>query len=98
MKKVHEIQNLRMIKVSFLSPTNSRGARIKIYETNRYNNEKTESKVFGYDYRIGDIQQQAFEILQANDFNVICRASEYGISTLLCDNWGENFKKVSELK
>ena len=98
MKKVHEIQNLRMIKVSFLSPTNSRGARIKIYETNRYNDEKTESKVFSYDYRIGDVQQQAFEILQANDFNVICRASEYGISTLLCNNWGEDFKKVSELK
>lgn len=98
MKKVHEIQNLRMIKVSFLSPTNSRGARIKIYETNRYNDEKTESKVFSYDYRIGDVQQQAFEILQANGFNVICRASEYGNYILLCDNWGEDFKKVYELK
>lgn len=98
MKKVHEIQNLRMIKVSFLSPTNSRGARIKIYETNRYNDEKTESKVFGYDYKIGDVQQQAFEILQANNFNVICRASEYSNYILLCDNWGEDFKKVSELK
>lgn len=98
MKKVHEIKNLRMIKVSFLSPTNSRGARIKIYETNRYNDEKTESKVFSYDYKIGDVQQQAFEILQANDFNVICRASEYSNYILLCDNWGEDFKKVSELK
>lgn len=98
MKRVHEIENLRMIKVSFLSPTNSRGARIKIYETNRYNDEKTESKVFSYDYKIGDVQQQAFEILQANDFNVICRASEYSNYILLCDNWGEDFKKVSELK
>jgi len=43
MKRVNEIQNLRMIKVSFLAPTNSRGARIKIYETNRYNDEKTQS-------------------------------------------------------
>jgi hypothetical protein len=98
MKTRNEIKNLRMIKVSFLAPTNTLGSRIKIYETNRYNDEKTESKVFSYDYRIGDVQQQAFEILQANDFNVICMASEYGISTLLCDNWGEDFKKVSELK
>jgi hypothetical protein len=98
MKTINEIKNLRMIKVSFLTPTNSRGARIKIYETNRYNDEKTQSKVFGYDYRIGDVQQQAFEILQANDFNVICRASEYGVSVLLCDNWGEDFKQINELK
>ena len=98
MKRVNEVQNLRMIKVSFLNPTNSRGARIKIYETNRYNDEKTQSKVFGYDYRIGDVQQQAFEILQANDFKVICRASEYGNYILLCDNWGEDFKQINELK
>jgi hypothetical protein len=98
MERVHETQNLRMIKVSFLSPTNSRGSRIKIYETNRYNDEKTQSKIFSYDYRIGDVQQQAFEILQANDFNVICRASEYGNYVLLCDNWGEDFKQINELK
>lgn len=98
MKRVHETQNLRMIKVSFLAPTNARGARIKIYETNRYNDEKTQSKIFSYDYRIGDVQQQAFEILQANDFNVICRASEYGNYVLLCDNWGEDFKQINELK
>ena len=97
MKALNEIQNLRMIKVSFLSPTNSRGARVKIYETERYNDQKTESKVFSYDYEIGDIQQQAVNILQRNGFNIVSRASEFKNYVLLCDNWGDDFKNINEL-
>ena len=98
MKTLNEIQNLRMIKVSFLSPTNSRGARVKIYETERYNDQKTVSKVFSYDYEIGDIQQQAVNILQKNGFNVVSRASEFKNYVLLCDSWGDDFKNINELK
>lgn len=98
MKTVNELKNLRMIKVSFLSPTNYNGSRIKIYEKKRYNDQKTESKIFGYDYAIGDVQQQAIEILQRNGFNIVCRASEFDNYVLMCDNWGEDFKKISELK
>ncbi len=98
MKTINQIQNLRMIKVSFLAPTNTRGARIKIYETNRYNDDKTQSKTFSYNYVIGDVQQQAFEILTKNGFKVVCKASEYNNYVLLCDNWGEDFKQIKELK
>ena len=98
MKTINEMQNLRMIKVTFLAPTNTRGARVKIYETNRYYDDKTESKTFSYDYQIGDIQQQAFEILTKNGFNVICRASEFNNYVLLCQNWGEDFKQIKDLK
>jgi hypothetical protein len=98
MKRVHEIKNLRMIKVSFLAPTNTLGARIKIYEVNRYNDEKSQSKTFGYDYQIGDTQEQAYQILVRNNFNVICRASEYSNYILLCDNWSDEFINIKDLK
>ena len=98
MKKVHEIQNFRMIKVSFIAPTNSRGARIKLTETKRYNNQKTESKIFSYCYQTGDMEQQAFDILISNGFNIVCRCSDIDNRMILCDNWGGDFKKISELK
>lgn len=95
MKKVHEIQNLRMIKVSFLIQTNSHNGCICIQETI---NEKTECKFFDYDHQMSDVQQQALEILQANDFKVVCRSfSTFGSYFFLCE-WEKNFKKVSELK
>ena len=98
MKAIHEIQNLRIIKVSYLGATNTRGSRIKISETKRYNDDKTESKIFGYNYAIGNVEAQALEILQRNGFNVVCRAFDVDGYILLCNNWGDDFKKVSELK
>ena len=98
MKAVNEIQNYRMIKVSFLGPTNTRGARVKIFETERYNDQKTVSKIFSYDYAIGDVQEQANQILQANGWKVICRASEFKNYVLLCDNWGDEFLNIKDLK
>lgn len=98
MKTLREVPNYRMIKVSFIAPTNHRGMRIKIYETNRYNDQKTESKVFGFNYEYNDVQEQAFEILTRNGFNVVCKGSEYGCFVFMCDCWGEGFKSVKDLK
>ena len=98
MKSLNEIQSLRMIKVSFIPPTTYLGARVRITETQRYNDQKTESKVFGYDYEIADIQRQAIDILERNGFNVVSRASEYKFYILLCDNWGDNFINIKDLK
>lgn len=98
MKKVHEIQNFRMIKVSFVAPTNSRGARIKLTETKRYNEQKTETKIFSYCYQTGDTEQQAFDILTKNGFDIVARCSDVDNYIILCNNWGEDFKKINELK
>ncbi len=97
-KKVFEIRNYRQIKVGFLAPTNYRGARIKIYEPKRYNDDKTQSKVFSYDYRISDTAEQAYQILIRNGFNVVCRASEFKNYIFMCDNWADDFKEVNNLK
>lgn len=96
--KTYDLPNYRMIKVSFVSPTNSRGSRIKIYESARYNDDKTQTKVFSYDYAVGDVCQQAVDILVKNGFNPVCRASENDCYVILCDNWAENFKNIKDLK
>jgi hypothetical protein len=97
-KESHKIPNYRMIKVSFLAPTNTRGSRVKIYETNRYNDTKTKSKIFSYSYKTGDVLQQAINILERNGFNIVCRASEFNNYVILCDNWADEFIEVNNLK
>ena len=94
----NKINNYRQIKVSFLSPTNYRGSRLKIYEPKRYNDDKIESKIFSYCYKTGDIQKQAHNILTNNGFNIICTASECKNYIFLCDNWGDEFNKITNLK
>jgi len=96
--KAFEKPNYRMIKVTYVSPTNTRGSRIKLYETKRYNDDTTQSKIFSYDYSIGDVSEQAFQILVRNGFNVICRASELDNYVFLCDNWADDFKQIKDLK
>jgi hypothetical protein len=98
MKKAFEIKNLRQIKVKYLSPTNYSGSRIKIYEPKRYNDDKVESKIYSYCYETGDVMEQAYNILITNGFNIICRASEEDNYIFLCDNWSNEFIKISELK
>jgi hypothetical protein len=91
------MKNLRQIKVKFLGPTNSRGARIKIYEPSRFNDRPTYSKIFPYCYSTGDIKAQAIDILQANGFEIVATASEYQSEIILCDNWADNYKDLNEL-
>lgn len=97
-EEFYEKPNLRQLKVKYLSPTNYRGARVKIYEPKRFSNGKVESKTFSYCYKTGGISQQAYDILKDNGFNVICRASEYDGVIFLCDNWNENFINIKDLK
>ena len=98
MENAFEVKNYRQIKAGFVSPTNHRGARIKIFEPKRYNDEKTQSKIFSYDYREGDVMEQAYKILVRNGFNVIARASEFENYIFLCDNWSKDFKLIKDLK
>lgn len=96
--RTFDLQNLRVLKVTFVAPTNSRGARIKIYEEKRYNDDKTKSKIFSYDYQTGDVLQQALNILLDNGWNPVCRGSEFNNYFIMCDNWGEDFKEITDLK
>lgn len=97
-KQAFEVKNYRQIKVGFIGPSNTRGARIKIFEPARYNGDTTQRKHFSYDYSVGDIMEQAYEILTRNGFNVVARASEFEHYIFLCDNWSDEFFEIKDLK
>ena len=92
------IKNHRLIKVKFLPPTNFRGDRIRIYEPKRSNDDTVKSKTFSYNYGGGDTLEQAQEILTRNGWNVKGFGTIENYNYILCDNWGEDFKRVNELK
>ena len=87
----YDLPNYRQFKVTFLGPTNHRGARVKITEPTRFVNFKAISVTLSYDYAIGDIEEQALSYLLERGFRPICRASETGCYTILCNNWGSEF-------
>lgn len=94
MREVHEIPNYRQFKVKTLPATDTRGTRVQITETRRYNDQKTRFVTLSYDYEIGDIQEQALRYLQDRGFNIVARASELDHYLLLADNWGENYLEL----
>ena len=91
----YKIKNTRAIEVTFLGPTNYRGARIKI--TDNYNDKKV-SKIFSYCYRTGNVLQQAIDILEFNGANIVCRASNKDNYIINIENWGNEFINIKELK
>lgn len=97
MKNLSEIPNYRQIKCQYVPPTNEKGSRIRIFETNRFNNDEPESKFFSYDSEIDSVIEQSLGILTKNGFNVVCRASENNYYIFLCNNWAEDFKHVKDL-
>ena len=90
----HDLPNYRQFKVTFLSPNNTRGARVKITEPKRQT-QKTISVVLSYDYAIGDIQQQAINHLDGLGFTLVARCSETNCYTILCNNWGLDFIELT---
>ena len=101
MKDLYEnkkVKNCRQIKVKFLPPTNKTGARIKIYEPKRWITDEEQSKYFSFDYAIGAIEKQAYNILTKNGYKVIAYGCELNQYIFLCDNWGHPFKSLKDLK
>ena len=97
-KQAYQVRNYRMVQAKFIAPTNQTGARVKIFEVARYQDEKTKSKFFPYCYRTGDVMEQAYQILVSAGFHVVGRASDRDAYVFLCDNWGENFRNISDLQ
>ena len=63
------MQNLQMIEIKYLAPTNTKGARIKLIDT-RFK----VSEILNYDYEIGDLINQATKYLSNKGFNVIFKS------------------------
>lgn len=89
--ELHEIKNLRQFKVTFCGPTNSLGARVKVTEPARFNGDKNVSVTLSYDYAIGDIAEQALDLLNGLGFKAVARCSDKDSYTILCDNWGLDY-------
>ena len=60
-------------------------------------NGQKSSKVFSYDYEIGDIGTQAYDILINAGFNVVCKCCLNDKDIILCDNWGNDFIKFENI-
>ncbi len=89
--EIHEIENYRKFNISYLSPTNYLGARVKISEPKRFYNDKTVSVTLSYCYKTGDIAKQALNYLLKLGFKPVARCSEHKYYTILCDNWADEF-------
>ena len=63
------MQNLQMIEIKYLSPTNTKGAKIKLIDT-RFEVSET----LNYDYEIDDLINQAIQHLKNKGFNVIFKS------------------------
>tara|TARA_R100001463_G_scaffold7286_2_gene23040 strand:- start:34 stop:321 length:288 start_codon:yes stop_codon:yes gene_type:complete len=94
--EIHQINNYRKFNISYLGATNYRGARVKISEPKRYNNDETKSIILSYSYEVGDIAQQGLNHLIKLGFKPVARCSEHKFYTILCDSWGENFIELTK--
>jgi|TARA_R100000479_G_scaffold176479_1_gene131143 hypothetical protein len=93
-----EVQNLRAFKVKFLSPTNHRGARIKIVDV-MTKSHKDASEAWGkmrhtivlsYDYAIGAPLSQAIEHMEYVGLSVVAHAQVGdGEHVVLSDSWSD---------
>lgn len=63
------MENLQMIEIKYLAPTNTKGARIKLIDT-RFE----VSEILNYDYEIGDLINQTVKHLSNKGFNVIFKS------------------------
>ena len=96
-KEIYEVPNYRNINAYYVPATNTRGDRVCLEEKMRYNDHKTARKYFSYDYKFGDVQKQAFHILQNAGFKVMARSATLDKYIFLCDNWGDDYIKISDL-
>ena len=91
---MNTVPNSRIFKVSYIAPTNTRGAGVKIAETKRYNDHKTKSVRLSYCYETGDVLQQAINHLKDKGFEIVGRASDVDFYYIFVNSWGENFKEL----
>lgn len=87
----NNIPNLRIFKVKYIAPTNTRGSRVEIKETKRYSDQKDDKVTLSYDYQIGDVLEQALQYLDNKGFEIVACGSEFDYYYILVNSWGENF-------
>jgi len=79
-------ENLHLIAVKYLGPTNSRGSRIKL-ESKRFK----QSITLSYDYRVGNGVNQAMEYLEQKGFRIV-GSGEFGDTDVIITSTFEPLK------
>lgn len=85
----YQLPNYRQITITFMGPTNTLGARVKIQD--KYQHDEV---VLSYDYAIGSIAEQGMQYLLSKGFNPVCRCSTDTEDIILCNNWGSEFVEL----
>lgn len=74
------VENLHLISVKYMGPTNTRGTKLKI-ESKRFG----QSITLSYDYKIGNIRDQAVQYLQSRGFSIL-GSGEFGGIDIIVSN------------
>ena len=74
------VSNLHLFSVKYIGPSNSRGSRLKI-ESKRFG----QSITLSYDYKIGNIKDQAVQYLQSKGFDIL-GTGEFGNVDIIVSN------------
>jgi hypothetical protein len=94
-KHAFELTNLRQIEISF---KHTGSAKMIITELKRYSEDTTKRVSFSYCYSTGNILEQAYKLLVSKGWNVVCRSNDYNKYILLCDNFGNDYLEIKNLK
>ena len=83
------VNNMRAIRVKYLSPTNTKGTRIKLTERLCHT---TDTITLPYDYATGNGTDQAIKHLQDKGINILGKSDIIDEIILFSDSWarGEN--------
>ena len=95
----NEVNNYRKIKFKYTPPTNHRGARISVYESARWNGDKTKRIYLSSEneYNLAPAEQ-VFNYLKDKGFNIIGKGYENEYGLFFVDNWGEDYIEVDGTK
>lgn len=84
--------HFRTLKAKFLSPTNHRGARVKI--TDEYFGD---AMTLDYNYKYGSLIKQVEAFLKDNKFNLIGYSECKKDYVFIIDNWGDDAIRLCDL-
>jgi len=92
-----QVPNLRTFVVRFISPSNTRGARVSI-------SEPAQEMLFGrthrvtipYDHRYNSCKEVALAHLEGLGFDIKCTGEDSKGYVIMADNWGMDFIELTK--
>jgi len=86
---------LRCFKVKYLGATNTKGARIKIIDSHRSENNEV-FKFVSWDYTKSNGWEIALDYLEKRGIKIVCRGSSNKEDFLLSENFNTDLKELKK--